>query len=199
MSNLAKKSIYKPQNLSLELQKFANVSICWFSGPNYTFKQKFSKEFALKITAQELRLLPSIANTATKFYKLNRFLVQQAQNKNWSLAYVKVMQSSIGALVGFKNFLRVRGVGYRFQIMANKLIIHVGYSHTLQVKLPLNQNFTLNKKSTLLRAKSSNLAKLSNFLSFIRNLRKPDVYKGKGIRYKKDPIKLKEGKKKKTA
>lgn len=109
------------------------------------------------------------------------------------------MQSSIGALVGFKNFLRVRGVGYRFQIVANKLLIHVGYSHTLQVKLPLNQNFTLNKKSTLLRAKSSNLAKLSNFLSFIRNLRKPDVYKGKGIRYKKDPIKLKEGKKKKTA
>lgn len=140
-----------------------------------------------------------MANTATKFYKLNRFFNKQAQNKNLSLAYVQVMHSSIGALVGFKNFLRVRGVGYRFQILADQLIIHVGYSHTLQVKLPPNQSLTLNKKSTLLRVKSSNLAKLSGFLSFLRNLRKPDVYKGKGIRYKKDPIKLKEGKKKKTA
>ena len=89
------------------------------------------------------------------------------------------MQSSIGALVGFKNFLRVRGVGYRFQIVSKKLIIHVGYSHTLQVKLPLNHYFTLNKKATYLRAKSHDLNKLSGFLSSVRNLRKPDVYKGK--------------------
>jgi len=45
-------------------------------------KQKFLKDFALKITAQQLHLLPSTAKTATKFYKLNRILVQQNQNKN---------------------------------------------------------------------------------------------------------------------
>lgn len=199
MSNLAKKAIYKPQNLSIELQKFGNFSICWFSGPKYTFKQKLSKEFALKITDQELRLLPSLTNTANKFYTFESLLLRQTKNKNWSLAYVVIMQSIIGALVGFKNFLRVRGVGYRFQMISKKIIIHVGYSHTLQVKLPFHHTFTLNKKSTLLRAKSNDLSKLSNFLAFVRNLRRPDVYKGKGIRYRKDPVRLKEGKKKKTA
>jgi large subunit ribosomal protein L6 len=199
MSNLGKKPIYKPENLSLELQKYGNASICWFSGPNYTFKQKLSKEFQIKITEQQLHLLPSIAKTATKFYKLNRILTQQAQNQNWSLSSVKLMQNIVGSLVGFKNFLRVRGVGYRFQLISKKLVINVGYSHSLQIKLPLKHKFILNKKSTFLRVKSSNLAKLSNFLSFVRNLRQPDVYKGKGIRYKKDPIRLKEGKKKKTA
>jgi len=109
------------------------------------------------------------------------------------------MQNIVGSLVGFKNFLRVRGVGYRFQLISKKLVINVGYSHSLQIKLPLKHKLILNKKSTFLRVKSSNLAKLSNFLSFVRNLRQPDVYKGKGIRYKKDPIRLKEGKKKKTA
>ncbi len=109
------------------------------------------------------------------------------------------MQNIIGALVGFKSFLRVRGVGYRFQILSQKLIVHVGYSHTLQVKMPRKHHFTLNKKSTFLRVKNHNLAILSNFLSFVRNLRKPDVYKGKGIRYRIDPVRLKEGKKKKTA
>jgi hypothetical protein len=45
-------------------------------------KQKFLKEFAIKIKAEQLYLLPSLAKTATKFYKLNRILVQQTQNKN---------------------------------------------------------------------------------------------------------------------
>ena len=199
MSNLGKKPIYKPENLSLEIQKYGNASLCWFSGPNSTFKQKFFKEFAIKITKQQCHLLPSTAKNAMKFYKLNRNFLQQAQNKKWSLDFVKIMQNVIGALVGFKNFLRVRGVGYRFQIVAQTLIIHAGYSHSLRIKLPLKQKFILNKKSTYLRVKSQNLAKLSNFLSSVRNLRQPDVYKGKGIRYKKDPICLKEGKKKKTA
>lgn len=125
--------------------------------------------------------------------------MQQTKNKNWSLAYVKIIQNVLGALVGFKGFLRVRGVGYRFQILSKKLIISVGYSHNLEVKLPFNQKYTLNKKSTFLRVKGNNIVTLSNFLSFVRNSRKPDVYKGKGIRYRKDPVKLKEGKKKKNS
>lgn len=112
---------------------------------------------------------------------------------------MKIIQNVLGALVGFKSFLRVRGVGYRFQILSKKLIISVGYSHNLEVKLPSSQNYTLNKKSTFLRVKGNNVVVLSNFLSSVRNLRKPDVYKGKGIRYRKDPVKIKEGKKKKTA
>ena len=199
MSNIGKKPIYKPEKLSLELQKFGNVSVCWLSGPNYTLKQKISKELTIKMTSQQLYLLPSISKTATKFYKLNRILVKQAQNQNWSLSAIKFRQNIVGVLVGFKNFLRVRGVGYKFQFLSKKLVINVGYSHNLQIKLPLKHQFLLNKKSTFFRAKSSDLAKLSNFLSFVRNLRQPDVYKGKGIRYRKDPIKLKEGKKKKTA
>lgn len=112
--------------------------------------------------------------------------------------YVRLMQNMVGSVVGFKNFLRVRGVGYRFQIVSKKLIMHVGYSHSLEIKLPFKHNFTINKKLTFLRVKSNNLSNLSNFLSSVRNLRQPDVYKGKGIRYRMDPVRLKEGKKKKT-
>ena len=64
MSNIGKKPIYKPENLSFELQKFGNVSIL------------------LKMTSQQLYFLPSVAKTATKFYKLNRVLVEQAKNQN---------------------------------------------------------------------------------------------------------------------
>ena len=72
----------------------------------------------------------------------------------------------MGALVGFKNFLRVRGVGYRFQLVSKKLIINVGYSHSLQIKLPLKHKFILNKKSTFF------------FLTIIlsQSLRTPPLY-----------------------
>lgn len=140
-----------------------------------------------------------MGDRAKDFYRCHRNVIRKSKNQNRSSTYIKIMQSTLGALVGFKGFLRVRGVGYRFQIEGQKLMITVGYSHNLEVKLPFNQEYTLNKKSTFLRVKGANLVFLSNFLSSVRKLRKPDVYKGKGIRYQKDLNQFKEGKKKKTA
>jgi len=105
----------------------------------------------------------------------------------------------IGSSVGFKNALRVRGVGYKFSLSSTQLIIHAGYSHILRSKLPNVHSIRTNKKSTLFELKSDNLIKLNTFLSRIRNLHKPDVYKGKGIRYRRDVVRKKEGKKKKTS
>jgi len=110
-------------------------------------------------------------------------------------------QSVVGAMVGFKNALRVRGVGYRFDISLIKIIVHAGYSHVLTHKLSrktLFESLVMNKKFTLLRVKSAELQAMSTLLSTVRNLRYPDVYKGKGIRYQKDFIIRKEGKKKKA-
>jgi len=107
----------------------------------------------------------------------------------------------VGNLVGFQNALRVRGVGYKFDISSLKLTIQAGYSHLLFKKLPLSQTFRsilLNKKLVKLYMQGSNLMKLNLYLSTIRNLRHPDVYKGKGLRYQKDIIVRKEGKKKKN-
>lgn len=198
MSNLGKKMIYKPEALTLELQKFGNAYVCWFSGSYYTLKQRISNKFTLNTTGQKLSISPPVLNIATTFYKTNRTLINQEKNKNWSLTYVKINQSIIGALVGFKNFLRVRGVGYKFQIIFNRMTVQAGHSHLLEIKMPYLQSLSLNKKSTFLRLKSSDVASLTNFLSSVRNLRQPDVYKGKGIRYRKDFVLRKEGKKKKS-
>jgi large subunit ribosomal protein L6 len=93
-------------------------------------------------------------------------------------------------------------VGYRFDISPLKITIQAGYSHFVFRKIPSTsslQTLILNKKATLLKIKSSDITMLHTFLSSIRNLRHPDVYKGKGIRYQKDFIFRKEGKKKKTS
>jgi len=119
-----------------------------------------------------------------------------------NLTRAHLEQCIVGAMVGFKNALRVRGVGYRFDISPLKIIVHAGYSHILIYQLSrktLFESLSISRKCTFLRIKSADLPSLSTFLSTIRNLRYPDVYKGKGIRYQKEFIIRKEGKKKKTA
>jgi large subunit ribosomal protein L6 len=104
----------------------------------------------------------------------------------------------VGATVGFKKFLRLRGVGYKFSIKNRILITDVGFTHLLYKKLYAEMFFKFSRKYTVLRTKSKNLARLTGFISSLRNLKKPDVYKGKGIRYLKENIIYKEGKKKKS-
>jgi large subunit ribosomal protein L6 len=127
--------------------------------------------------------------------------------------FAELGRAVIGCDVGFKGYLRVRGVGYRFQldagdVKADTLIdehaasphLHVsaGLSHPLVV--PINPEFTsaMTRKFRMLRLRSKGLNTLTQTLSSLRNMRPPDVYKGKGIRYRKDTVMKKEGKKKKV-
>jgi large subunit ribosomal protein L6 len=123
----------------------------------------------------------------------------------------ELQRAMVGADVGFKGYLRVRGVGYRFAVdqptpaevkadPAASPMLHVsaGLSHPLVV--PLNPEFThaLTRKFRMLRLRSKGLNSLTQTLSALRAMRPPDVYKGKGIRYRKDNVIRKEGKKKKA-
>lgn len=198
MSNLSKIDLYKPELLNLEIQHFRNDCVCWFSGPYYTRQKVFKSSFPFEITGAKLRFQPTISMQSSLFYKSFRNKTIQFQNQSASLLYVYIKQWMVGCTVGFQKALRIRGVGYKFSILPTKLIIQAGYSHLLRVVLPSWRSIMSNKKSTLIHIKTEDLVKLSTFLSGIRNLRKPDVYKGKGIRYRKDLVMRKEGKKKKS-
>jgi large subunit ribosomal protein L6 len=150
----------------------------------------------------KLRFKQALPLLALNFYQIKPSRQFKITRNQMNLTRAHIEQYIVGAMVGFKNALRVRGVGYRFDISPLKIIVHAGYSHVLNYQLSrktLFESLVSNKKSTLLRVKSADLPSLSIFLSTIRNLRYPDVYKGKGIRYQKEFIIRKEGKKKKTA
>ena len=122
-------------------------------------------------------------------------------NSQVSLLYIYIKALFLSATIGFQRVLRVRGVGYRFSVFPTKILIQAGYSHLLSRNLPffkMFQSLLVSKKSTLLTMKSHDLETIGTFFSRLRNLRKPDIYKGKGIRYQKELIVRKEGKKKRT-
>jgi large subunit ribosomal protein L6 len=199
MSNFTRLDIYKPEILNFEMQQFRNSFVCWFSGPYSTRKVQLSNRFPLEVLRGKLRFRQSAPRIGSKFYKTYNRSNLQHLHQRLSLLHVYLKQWMIGSSVGFKNALRVRGVGYKFSLSSTQLIIQAGYSHILRSKLPSVQSIMTNKKSTLFQLKSDNLVQLNTFLSRIRNLHKPDVYKGKGIRYRKDVVRKKEGKKKKTS
>jgi len=155
----------------------------------------------LKYDEISFDLKKNCAEVGSDFYQTMSNQNRHQINQKASLLNIYLRHWIVGALVGFQNALRLRGVGYRFDISSLKITIQVGYSHFVCRKFPLPtflQSLMINKKSTLLKIKSSKLVFLQTFLSSVRNTRPPDVYKGKGIRYKKELIFRKEGKKKKN-
>ena len=100
----------------------------------------------------------------------------------------------IGVTEGFSKKLEAVGVGYRFQLKGKELVVSAGYSNPVIVKIP--ENITLESPSnTELFIRGIDKQKVGQFAAEIREIRKPEPYKGKGIRYADEHIRRKEGKK----
>ena len=102
----------------------------------------------------------------------------------------------IGVSEGFKRELEINGVGYRFQVSGNKVSIFAGYSHQVDLQIPEGIKVEMPDKSTTeLVISGYDKQAVSEFASNIRKVRKPEPYKGKGIKFKEEHIRRKEGKK----
>jgi large subunit ribosomal protein L6 len=109
---------------------------------------------------------------------------------------IKVITANIrNAIIGVSSLFQVRlslvGVGYRFNLKDNILSMRIGYNHSVDITIKDNIICkTISPTSIILLG--NNLQQLVLFASSIRNLKKPEVYKGKGIRFLTEVIKLKK-------
>ena len=100
----------------------------------------------------------------------------------------------IGVSEGYTKGLEILGVGYRFAVSGNVLTIQAGYSHP--VKLDIPTGITVNAISaTEIEVSGADKIVVGEFAANIRKVRQPEPYKGKGIRYKGEHVRRKEGKK----
>ena len=100
----------------------------------------------------------------------------------------------IGVSEGFEKSLEAVGVGYRFNVQGNKIVVSAGYSHPVEIKVPegLKAELVSNTEITI---KGVDKQKVAEFAANVRKVREPEPYKGKGIRYKGEYVRRKEGKK----
>ena len=100
----------------------------------------------------------------------------------------------IGVTKGYEKALEIVGVGYRFNVQGKKLVINAGYSHPVEMMIPEGLTVTA-ESNTEITVKGIDKVLVGEFAANIRKVRKPEPYKGKGIRYKDEHIRRKEGKK----
>lgn len=99
-----------------------------------------------------------------------------------------------GVSAGFQKGLEAVGVGYKFTVSGKKLTVNAGYSHPVEVTVPEGLSVE-GVSNTEITVSGIDKQKVSEFAANIRKIREPEPYKGKGIRYKGEYVRRKEGKK----
>ena len=115
--------------------------------------------------------------------------------QQWGMARSMVANLVTGVSTGFKKDLEIQGVGYRAAMQGNVLKLSLGYSHEVNFEVPAGVTI-VTPKQTEISIEGIDQQLVGQVAANIREWRKPEPYKGKGIRYKGEFIFRKEGKKK---
>ena len=99
----------------------------------------------------------------------------------------------LGVSQGFKKTLEIQGVGYKAEMKGKNLVLSVGFANTIPVAVPSNVTLQL-EGTNKLHITGADKQAVGQFAAQIRMVRKPEPYKGKGIRYEGEVVKLKAGK-----
>lgn len=129
----------------------------------------------------------------------NELLVERPNDENPVRALHGTTRALVANMVagvsdGFTKVLEINGVGYRAAVQGSSLNLELGYSHSIEYKLPKEVTAEV-EKNTIVTLKSYNKQVLGQTAAEIRALRPPEPYKGKGVKYADEKIRRKVGKK----
>lgn len=180
MSRLARKPIVIPEKVDVKI----NDDLILVSGPKGELKRNF-KHTAVKIDVKEGSITVSPARDSGGNKKEARALLG---------TYASHIKNMIeGVVNGFEKKLVVEGVGYKAEVRGSDLVMSLGFSHPVNFKIPDGAAITTEKNTIII--KGIDKEKVGLAASKIRMLKKPEPYKGKGIRYFNEVVKRKAGKK----
>ena len=147
-------------------------------GPKGELKQSLLKDITMKIDETGITLERKDENAKAMHGTMNALINNMI----------------IGVTKGYEKGLEIIGVGYRFNVQGKKLVISAGYSHPVNIEVP--EGITVESVSnTEITVKGIDKVLVGEFAANIRKVRQPEPYKGKGIRYKDEHVRRKEGKK----
>lgn len=174
MSRIGNRVLTVPNNVTIEV----NGNVVTVKGPKGELSTEINKDIKVNLEGTELTI--SRKNDSVKNFH--------------GTANANIRNLIIGVTEGFEKKLESIGVGYRFAIRGNTIVVTAGYSHPVEMEVP--KGITVEAPSnTELTIKGIDKIIVGEFAANIRKIRKPEPYKGKGIRYKDEIVIRKEGKK----
>ncbi len=99
-----------------------------------------------------------------------------------------------GVSTGFERTLVIEGVGYRAEMEGKNLVMYLGYSHNIPIEPPPDVEFAVEERGRIVRIRGIDKQVVGQLAANIRELRPPEPYKGKGVRYADEHIRRKAGK-----
>ena len=177
MSRIAKNSVKIPKETSC---KFEN-GILNAKGKLGEMSININSSYTVDIKEDELFVVP--INEKDKF------------NPNWGTTRALVANLIMGVTEGFNKTLELNGTGYRASVSGSKLKLQLGFSHDIDYEIPKEVKIECPKQN-IIKLSSYNKEMLGAVSAKIRSYRKPEPFKGKGIKYENEFIFRKEGKKK---
>jgi len=113
----------------------------------------------------------------------------------WGSARAHIANMVEGVAKGFTINLEINGVGYRAAVQGKDLVLQLGYSHDVHFPIPPDVKIAC-ERPTAIAVSGPDLHRVGQVAAIIRSFRRPEPYKGKGIKYETETIRRKEGKKK---
>lgn len=176
MSRIGNKVINIPAGVTVTVEEGNNVTV---KGPKGELKNKFHDEITISVEANQVVCK---RKDDTKLMKTLHGTTRALLNN-----------MVIGVHDGFSKQLEINGVGYRAQLNGKTLVVSAGYSHTVELPVPEGLKVEL-PKNTIIIVSGIDKEAVGQFAAEIREVRKPEPYKGKGIKYSTEHVRRKEGK-----
>jgi large subunit ribosomal protein L6 len=175
MSRIGKQPIIIPQGTEVKV----SAGVVTVKGPKGELQEKLHP-LAL-VTVENGQVLVNVKNQDIK-----------KERSLWGLFRTLIANMVVGVNQGYEKKLEINGVGYKVNLQGNKLVINAGYSHPVEFVLP-------DGVSADVAGNTMNIKGISKYLvgetaAEIRKIRKPEPYKGKGIKYADEVIRRKAGK-----
>ena len=175
MSRIGKLPVAIPSGVDLKIQG----SMITVKGPKGTLSQDFHDDISVAVEDGHIVVTrPSDDKEHRAHHGLIRALVQNMVT---------------GVTAGYEKSLDLVGVGYRAQMQGQKLVLAVGYSHPVEVNPPQGLSIEC-PAPTKIVVKGADKQAVGQLAADIRKIRQPEPYKGKGIRYSDEVVRIKAGK-----
>jgi large subunit ribosomal protein L6 len=175
MSRIGKKPIVLPDGAKLDL----NDGEIIVSGPKGSLSRRLLEGLELSFEGNIITVLRKNEEKKIKGYH--------------GLMRTLISNMVVGVHSGFERKLEIAGIGYRAELQGNNLIFNLGYSHPITFPLPNGIEAQV-EKQTQVTIKGINKELVGEVAAKIRALRKPDVYKNKGVKYANEILRKKAGK-----
>ncbi|WP_281521681.1 50S ribosomal protein L6 [Dubosiella newyorkensis] len=176
MSRIGNKLITIPTGVTVDVAAGNEVTV---KGPKGTLTRTFSPLMDIQVENNEVTVKRPNDEKHTK----------QLHGTTRALLHNMV----VGVSDGFVKELELVGIGFRTAIKGNKLTMNVGYSHPVEIDVVDGLEVTC-PSATTIKVAGIDKQQVGEFAANVRSVRKPEPYKGKGIRYKDEVVRRKEGK-----